>query len=150
MRSDPQVNQYVDRPKPKDLADVHAYIDKILAGIAAQKMFNWSIYPKDSQQYIGSLGYWQFNEAMTKAEIGYELHPSFWGQGIMREVYEATLPFVRDELKLQEVEAWVHPENVPSIKFLTHQNYEKVRLVPAGEAGDAQEMLVMRYYPQKK
>lgn len=142
LRSNPQVNEYTDRPKPKDLADVQAFIEKIRKGIERNEMISWGIYLKGSSAMIGSIGYWQYNAERTSADIGYELMPEYWRQGIMQEAFSATLPHFFNEMNFKKMEAWVNVANYPSIQFLEKNNFQKVRLVPKGEAGDATDMFV--------
>ncbi|NNE28016.1 MAG: GNAT family N-acetyltransferase [Saprospiraceae bacterium] len=142
LRSDPKVNQYVDRPRAKNLEDAESHIQKILTGIANKEMIHWGIYPEGSDRHIGSLGYWQFNEEKTSCDIGYELHPEYWGKGIMQEAFLATLPVIFDVWNFEGIEAWVQVDNQGSIRFLEKNNFSNTRRVPAKESGDSDDMFV--------
>ena len=145
MRTDPRVNRYTNRPRPKDLEEVAAFIRKIKNGIANNEMINWGIYLKGQSDLLGSVGYWKFNAERTGAHIGYELHPDHWGKGIMQEAYSATLEYVQGPMALQFIQAWVHPDNQSSIRFLERNDYQFIRRVPAGAEGDPTDMLVYEY-----
>lgn len=142
LRTDPQVNRFVHRQQPGNLTEVDAFIEKILKEIASRQMISWAIYLKGSTQLIGSIGYWQYNEEKTCADIGYELHPDHWRKGIMQEAFNATRPYFFEKMNFDKMEAWVNVDNIPSIKFLEKNNFQKIRLVPKGECDDPTDMYI--------
>jgi ribosomal-protein-alanine N-acetyltransferase len=60
-----------------------------------------------------------------RAEIGYSIHPDYWGQGIMTETFKILIEFGFSELKLHSIEANVNPKNVQSIKLLEKIGFKK-------------------------
>jgi ribosomal-protein-alanine N-acetyltransferase len=53
-------------------------------------------------------------KAENRAEIGYELLPSFQGKGIMHEAISEVIEFGFQEMQLQTIEAWSKIENFNS------------------------------------
>ena len=53
-----------------------------------------------------------------RAEIGYDLAPAFWGQGVMPEAVGAVLTFGFTTMGLHSVEAQIDPENTGSRRVL--------------------------------
>jgi len=49
----------------------------------------WGITRKGSSELIGTLGYYDWNKTVRRAEIGFDLDPAHWGQGIMTEALGA-------------------------------------------------------------
>jgi [ribosomal protein S5]-alanine N-acetyltransferase len=52
------------------------------------------------------------------AALGYELAPAYWGQGMMTEALTAVLRYTFTLMALNRVEAYVVPQNAPSIALL--------------------------------
>lgn len=84
--------------------------------------YRWAIVLKDApEKLIGSCGYFHIRIDTQTFEIGYELHPDFWRQGIMTEALTAVLDYSFSEAALRPVhrlEALVDPGNVASIRLL--------------------------------
>lgn len=135
LRSDENINQYIDRPRATSIEDAKAFIEKILRLSAAQKNFYRAITLKENGEVIGTITLWNFNEHGSKAEIGYELLPSFQGKGYMQEALAAVIDLAFNELNLTSVEGWTHPDNVSSYKLLEKlgftRDYEAERSKPA-------------------
>jgi ribosomal-protein-alanine N-acetyltransferase len=52
----------------------------------------WAMALKDQRDIvIGSCGYYALNRAFHSVEIGYDLHPGHWGQGLMKETLGAVI-----------------------------------------------------------
>lgn len=52
----------------------------------------WGIVLREHRdELIGSCGYYNLHSAYRSAEIGYDLHPSYWGQGFMTEALTAAI-----------------------------------------------------------
>lgn len=60
-----------------------------------------------------------------KAEIGYELSPEYWRQGIMREVLDAILIYGFEDLGLNRIGALIDPNNISSRMLLEKSGYRK-------------------------
>lgn len=52
------------------------------------------------------------------AELGYLLHPDYWGKGIATEAAQLLLRFAFDTLRLHRVEAVTRPDNIASRRVL--------------------------------
>jgi RimJ/RimL family protein N-acetyltransferase len=51
-------------------------------------------------------------------EVAYFLHPDYWQQGIATELVKASLEYGFKQLRLDAIGAFVHPNNIPSIRVL--------------------------------
>jgi RimJ/RimL family protein N-acetyltransferase len=71
-----------------------------------------------TQQVIGSCGIRMAMAHAQKAELGYELHPDYWGQGYATEAARSLLAFGFETLHLQHVWAQCIAENTASIRVL--------------------------------
>ena len=55
------------------------------------------------------------NSVEPFAEIAYHLHPDCWGSGYAGEACEAVITWIRENLAVAEIEAFILPENDRSI-----------------------------------
>ncbi|GAE05308.1 acetyltransferase, GNAT family [Paenibacillus sp. JCM 10914] len=68
---------------------------------------------------IGTIGFNAWSPKHKRAEIGYELHPSYWHQGYAREAASAVIAHGFEELGLTRIGAIVFLENESSHALLT-------------------------------
>lgn len=123
LRSDPEVNRYIDRPLSVSLEEARQFIQKITEGIAKGESFYWGVARLPGKDLIGAICLWNFSEEKISAEVGYELLPAFQGRGYMREALARVIDFAFQELALQELTAYVHAENESSIRLLEKFNF---------------------------
>jgi [ribosomal protein S5]-alanine N-acetyltransferase len=123
LRSDPEVNKFVNRPTPKNTDDVLEFIDKLENQFEAGLGIYWVITLKDKEDMIGSICLWNFSADRKMAELGYDLHPSFQKQGVMAEAIENVVGFGFETLLLEEIEAYTQNNNLPSITLLKKQKF---------------------------
>jgi methylmalonyl-CoA/ethylmalonyl-CoA epimerase len=83
----------------------------------------WAITLKGyPDKVIGSCGYFGVRIGTHTVEMGFEIHPDFWRQGIMTEALTAVLDYCfSDEsiLQVNRIEALVDPGNTASSSLLT-------------------------------
>ena len=87
-------------------------------------MFNKSfavfqLIDKASGDVIGWCGYHTWHVPHFRAEIGYALNSeAAKGKGFMKEAFPLVLRYGFDEMGLKRIEAFIGPENVPSLKLV--------------------------------
>lgn len=123
MRSDKEVMKYIDRPLAKTVADAEALIKVVTALLDKNDGITWGIFLKEENTLMGTIGFWRIQKEHYRAEIGYLLHPSLQGKGIMQEAMTAVLKYGFDSMHLHSVEAVVNPSNNPSIKLLQKNGF---------------------------
>jgi ribosomal-protein-alanine N-acetyltransferase len=119
LRSDEQVNLYLDRPPTKALADAQGFIDKIVKAGALY----WIISLKNSPGLIGTICLWNFDAEKSMMEMGYELMPEQQGKGIMNEALQAIIRYSFNNLQLRILAAVTHPDNEASAKLLKRNGF---------------------------
>lgn len=124
LRSDDSVNKYIDRPKQTSEAEAKAFIKRINEGIKQNKWIYRAICLKDSQELIGTICVWKFSEDKLTAELGYELNPTFQGQGLMNEAVNCIIQFSFETLGIKTLEACVHKGNTKSAQVLVKNNFK--------------------------
>ncbi|WNS74703.1 GNAT family N-acetyltransferase [Bacillus sp. DTU_2020_1000418_1_SI_GHA_SEK_038] len=99
-------------------------IESLLYKYENRKQIRWAIVLKETGQFIGTCGFHEIEEEHWKAEIGYELHPDYWGKGIMTEVIHAVVQYGLIEIGLNRIEAIFDPRNSSSKKVLEKNGFE--------------------------
>ncbi|QED49076.1 GNAT family N-acetyltransferase [Cytobacillus dafuensis] len=98
-------------------------IERLLNRYNERKQIRWAIVLKETGLFIGTCGFHAIEEEHWKAEIGYELHPDNWGQGIMTEVIGAVIQYGFNEMKLNRIEAFYDPKNISSGRVLEKNGF---------------------------
>ncbi|WP_145046734.1 GNAT family N-acetyltransferase [Paenibacillus xylanexedens] len=85
----------------------------------------WMIEDGDSGKVIGTCGFLNLEEVHNRAEIGYDLHPNYWGRGVMTEVAGVIMEFGFTSIQLNKIEARVEPKNEASIHLLRKLGFQQ-------------------------
>ncbi|AVR45147.1 N-acetyltransferase [Christiangramia fulva] len=124
LRSDAEVNRFVQRPKAENREDALAFIERISLEFLTGKSIYWVITQKNANEMLGSICLWNFSEDGTTAELGYDLAPTVQGRGFMDEAMKRIVKFGFEEGKFQKIEAFTQKNNLPSIKLLKKNHFE--------------------------
>ena len=81
--------------------------------IAIEENETWAVTQKTDVRILGSVGLHR-TRVETVRELGYVLHPDFWGQGIMTEAAKAVIEFGFAELQLDAIIVRRNANNVRS------------------------------------
>ena len=123
LRSNDEVNKYLDRVKTKSIDEAEAFITKINTGIEHHEWLYWAIALKnDPSLMTGTICLWNFS-ADAAAEIGYELMPAYQGMGIMQEAIGAVIEFGFKKTALKMIKAYTHIHNNRSSRLLEKFNF---------------------------
>ncbi|PQB07474.1 GNAT family N-acetyltransferase [Polaribacter filamentus] len=123
LRTNKEVNEFIDRKTPNNLSETRAFIDRISSLTINNKGIFWVIESKSNHQLIGTIGLRNFEDEEEYAEIGYELDPIYQQKGFMSEAFEAILEFGFQEMELKTIEAFTHKNNSDSISLLKKQDF---------------------------
>jgi ribosomal-protein-alanine N-acetyltransferase len=75
------------------------------------------------ERMLGSCGIFKQNRAWHSAILGYDVALELRGRGIGSEAVSAVLDWAFVALKLNRIEAQVHPENIASMRLLTRLGF---------------------------
>ena len=129
IRGNEQAMRYIPRPRAKTIEDALANVELLTNGINEGKSINWAICnAANPKEIYGMIGYVNFYPEQSKAEIGYMLHPDYWGKGYVPEAILAIEKFGFEQINLQSIEAKIDPRNDNSRKILQRNNYQFDRL----------------------
>jgi ribosomal-protein-alanine N-acetyltransferase len=125
LRSEERVLKYLDRPMAKTTADAYEFIQKAIDSEKNNEGITWAITLKNEDKLIGTIGFWRIQKEHYRAEVGYILHPDYWGKGLMQEALSEVIKYGFSIMKLHSIEANVNPENTASIKLLEGNGFKR-------------------------
>ena len=125
LRSDERIIEFIDRDPAKDLEDAKKAITMVTDLQERNEGINWLMTLRETGKAIGTIGLWQFEKENHRAEVGYVLHPDFWGAGYMSEAMNEVLRFAFHDLNLHNVQAYISPENIRSARVLERNGFRK-------------------------
>ncbi len=85
----------------------------------------WGMILKETNMFVGTIGLNQLNLLGKKAEVGFELHPSYWRRGITSEALKEVLRYSFEYLDLFRVGAITFPENDASGNLLKSLGFKE-------------------------
>jgi ribosomal-protein-alanine N-acetyltransferase len=123
MRSDADINKYLDRVPTKTIEDAINFINKVNDNIKKNNSIYWVITLTKTKTFVGTICLFDFSNEKNSCEIGYELMTKFQEQGIMKEATEEVIDYAFQTLQVQKIVAFTHIENQNSTKLLTKLNF---------------------------
>lgn len=81
---------------------------------------------KETGAVVGSCGP-KFLPDMQDVDLGFRFLPRFWGIGLATESSLAVIAYARQQLTLERMVAWVHPDNVASTRVIRKLGFSFVK-----------------------
>lgn len=125
IRSNDDVMRFMDVPRHHSISDSEKLIHTIDKSYKEESGIDWSIIEKQSNTFIGYIGFIRIFPEHCRAEIGYALKPEYWGKGYMYETINCMVRFGFEEMNLHSIEANVNPLNERSKKVLERIGFNK-------------------------
>lgn len=130
IRGNEEAMRYIPRPRTKTREDALDMVEILTNGINEGKSINWAISNAENPSEIyGMIGFVNFYLELSKAEIGYMLHPDYWGKGFVPEAFLEVEKFGFEQIDLKAIEAKIDPRNENSRKILLRNNYQFDKLL---------------------
>ncbi|UAY51035.1 GNAT family N-acetyltransferase [Ferruginibacter albus] len=123
LRSDPEINKYIERNPSKTIEDAINFINLINDNSKKGNTLYWAVTLTSTKTFVGAVCLLNISEEKSSCEIGYELITKFQGQGIMKEAVEKVIDYVFQKVKLKNLNAIVHYKNQSSLKLLAKFNF---------------------------
>ncbi|MCB1049337.1 MAG: GNAT family N-acetyltransferase [Acidobacteria bacterium] len=127
--SDPQAMRYWSSPPMTDPRQAEQLVANIQAFYEQGSLFQWGIQHLTDNRIIGTCTLNHIDLAQGRADVGYALHPQYWGQGLMREALNRLFQYAFLALGLRRLEADVDPRNTPSISILKRMGFQQEGLL---------------------
>ena len=123
IQSDPEVMRYYGVLPHQSTDKTREHLEWLAKLHREEIGLRWVITLKGEDQYIGDIGYYDYEKKHNKAEIGYILGKQHWKKGIMSEAIKAALDYGYNVMNLNRVQALVDPRNKGSQKVLEKQGF---------------------------
>jgi [ribosomal protein S5]-alanine N-acetyltransferase len=116
--ADPEVSKYMPWVPHQSLEDTRVYLASVFERYQKHTPGPWGIVHKGDAKLIGTCAYhdWQRND--RRAEIGYVLSRSYWGQGYMAEAVRALIAFGFRQMGLNRIQAMCDLPNIGSARVM--------------------------------
>ena len=127
INSNDKVMQYF--PSKPNLKETKAFIIRMQKMYAINKYCYFAVEILATKEFIGFIGLCEqtyeihFNPSI---DIGWRMHPSFWGKGYATEGAKACLKYGFNQLNLDKIVAIAPEINTPSIKVMENIGMQKV------------------------
>jgi ribosomal-protein-alanine N-acetyltransferase len=125
LRSNAEINKFLDRKPCKTLDDALNFIDGIIEN-ESDGLFYWAITKTGEDKLIGTICLFDFSGDLKKSEIGYELLTEYSGRGIMIEAAKKVIGYAFETLGLKMIDALTHKHNRNSTKLLQKLNFKEL------------------------
>jgi ribosomal-protein-alanine N-acetyltransferase len=118
MFSIPEVTRFNNWPDAPAKAQVERSLRWMSKIFASGNGCAWIIEDRKSKAFAGSIRFNSFDKKWRNGQIGYELHPDFWGKGLMTEAVRAVVGCGHQTFRLNRIDAWTLPGNAASDRVL--------------------------------
>ena len=123
--SDPETMKYWSTEPVTDIAGAQKMVEDDIDWIKGGKALLWAITLPPSDKVLGKCVLFQFSPENRRAELGYIINRSHWGQGLMTEVLASVINFAFDRLDLHRLEVDTDPENIGSLRIMEKLGFRR-------------------------
>ncbi|MCW4011562.1 MAG: GNAT family N-acetyltransferase, partial [Candidatus Bathyarchaeota archaeon] len=124
IHTDPDVMRYYGVKPYASLDKSKEHLDWLAKLHREEIGLRWIITLKERDQYIGDVGFYDWEKKHRRAEIGYILGKQYWGKGIMTEAIKAALDYGFNEMNLNRIQALIDPRNDASKKVAEKHGFK--------------------------
>lgn len=142
QRSDASMNRYVDNPLAKSIDEAREWINKINNFAANNESIAWGVTLKGSPQLIGGFCFWNLSHERNSAEVGFGIYPAHQSRGLMTEILQTAIQYGFNDMQVDTIEAYTHPQNNPSIRVLEKNGFVRrdAEKIPPGITDNIYEL----------
>jgi RimJ/RimL family protein N-acetyltransferase len=123
LLSQPGVTRFSNWPDAPTKVQIERSMRWMSKVHASGKGCAWIIEDRKSKALLGAIRFNSFERKWCCGEIGYELHPDFWGRGLMSEALAAVVDCGHQAFGLNRIEAWTLPGNDASDRVLEKSGF---------------------------
>jgi ribosomal-protein-alanine N-acetyltransferase len=129
MMSDAEVMAYWDVGRVEDPAVTGDIVQRQLAEAAADRAAHWAMERLDDRAFVGVCDLSEIEWRHARAEVGFMVGRSFWGEGYTFEAMHAVISHAAQALRLRRLQARTHIGNVRSIRLLERLGFKREGLM---------------------
>lgn len=116
--SNAEVMKHYGSEPLENIEEARGLIHSFHIGFYENKAIRWGIQLKNENSLIGTVGFHAVSSKHRRAEIGYEMNPTYWGQGLATEAIGKAVEYGFNEMKLNRIGAIVFLDNRNSNELL--------------------------------
>lgn len=117
--NDEQVTKFLRWPAHPNVETTKTIINMWIQDYQNDNFYQWAICLKEKEnEPIGSISAFDANEELSKIHIGYCIGRNWWNMGIVTEAFQAIIPFLIEQVKVNRIESTHDPLNPGSGKVM--------------------------------
>ena len=121
----PEVRRWLHTPESLDRSDAWQQMAWFLGQWELRGTGNWALEEKKSGQFVGRAGLHRpERHDWPGVEVGWTLHPDYWGRGYATEAGAAAVRYGFDELEVDKLFSCILPENYRSQSVAKRLGFE--------------------------
>ena len=126
LRSNYEVMKYTGEGGLQTKEQVQDYLNFAINYYMKHSMGFFLVHEKDSGLFVGEAGlfHFLFDDTQTDIEIGYHLHPQFWGKGYTTELTKALIHWGFQNSLINKIVASSYPNQTASQRVLQKSGFE--------------------------
>lgn len=125
IRSNPELMKYIPRPLAKTENEALDLIRSFNIAYEKGEHVSFAIELKETNEFIGSVGYYRINYDAHRTEVGYLLSDKHHRKGYLTEALRVLIDFAFQEMEFHSLEAVIDPDNIASIKLIEKLGFVK-------------------------
>lgn len=125
LHADPRAMRYWSFPAWTDRQQARDWFEQRRHHAEREESWPWGLNLIDADELIGIVTLFAVNRMQRRAEVGYQLLPSYWGRGYAQEALRAALAYGFDALELNRVEADIDPRNQASCRLVERVGFRR-------------------------
>lgn len=123
------VTRYYGMDPFVEVEQAEKMIQSFATNLERKQSIRWGLQVKETEELVGTIGLNNLKLWSKKCEVGYDLHPDYWGKGYIKEALDKVLEHCFETLELSRVGAVTFPENEASWKLLFNSGFKKEGLL---------------------
>ncbi|MDH5834581.1 GNAT family N-acetyltransferase [Luteimonas kalidii] len=127
--ADPAVMRYWGSAPMRSRMQAEGKLEEMREAFARREALDWIVADRRSGAALGTCTLFRFDARHRRAEVGYALHASRWGQGLATEAVALALDWSLRTLGLHRVEADIDPRNEASRRLLLRLGFRSEGLL---------------------
>lgn len=119
-----EVTKYYDLESFTEVKQAEHFIRSMRSKYEKQEGFRWGITLREApERVVGTIGFHNWHKKHSRIEIGYELAPEYWRQGVMAEAMKAVIHYGFHLPQVHRIEAFIDPDNEGSRRLLLKSGF---------------------------
>lgn len=123
IRNDLKMIKYSGIPQMLTMAEALNFVDTRIEGMKSNKWIYFVLADKETDALMGTICLFNFKSDEASCEIGYELLPSFQGNGYINDAMKAVMQFAFEELNVKRIDADISEDNIASIHVVERAGF---------------------------